>query len=243
MIQNLIIVESPNDAAFIKLILDSLTITNTETVPINPTEIDHLHNFVGTDGEEKRGKDALPEKIEMLKRELLTRYAQLQHISVIVDIDTPKSPNGGKDKSLQLINNSFERAFSVSPNLMEVATHATISTSISGENVTIDVFCFLIQDETGSGNLDILLKKIAIKYCVECDCLEVMNRCVVEKTDKTMLDFTKQWVNYYLRSNASKKQLKNAEKRPHEVITEQGKDIFDLNHSLLGELKSYLQAI
>ncbi len=243
MIQNLIIVESPNDEAFIRLVLDFLAITNTEATLINSTEIDHLHNFVGTDGKEKRGKDALPEKMEMLKRELLTHYAQLQHISVIVDIDTPKSPNGGKDKSLQLINDSFEKAFSISPNLIEVATPSNISTSIAGENVTIDVSCFLIQDETGAGNLDILLKKIAINSCVECECLELMSKCIFDKTSKEMRDFTKQWVNYYLRSNASKNQLNNAEKRLHEVITEQGKDIFNLNHSLLNELKSYLQAL
>lgn len=98
MTQKLIIVESPNDEAFIRLLLTHLSITNTETATIHPTEIEHLHNFTGSDGKLKRGKDALPEKIEILKRELLIRYPQLRHIAIILDIDTPKSSNGGKEK-------------------------------------------------------------------------------------------------------------------------------------------------
>lgn len=243
MTQNLIIVESPNDEAFIRLLLNHLSIKNTETATIHPTEIEHLHNFIGSDGKEKRGKDALPEKIEILKRQLLTRYPQLIHIAIILDIDTPKSPNGGKEKSLQLINDSFLKAFSSPLHLTDVSTKTPIDVNISGEIVHLEISCFFVGDETGEGNLDIVLKKVAQHPCPECDCLEIMNQCVSHKTGNPMRDFTKQWVNYYLRSQASKNQLKDAEKRLHKVITEKGNILFNLDHPFLHGIKAYLQLL
>lgn len=241
MTQKLIIVESPNDEAFIRLLLSHLSIKNTATSTIRPTEIEHLHNFKGSDGKPKRGKDTLPEKIEILKRDLLIRYPQLRHIAIILDIDTPKSSNGGKEKSLQLINTSFLKAFNISLDLTDTSTKVSTNVTISSETIHLEVSCFFVGDETGEGNLDVVLKKIAKYPCPECECLEIMNECVGHKTGSPMGDFTKQWVNYYLRSQASKSQLKDAEKRLHEVIIDNGEILFDLHHPFLHEIKEYLQ--
>lgn len=239
MARTLLIVESPNDKAFMQLLMSSSQMT--EISPIYDTEIDHLHNFTGTDGKEKRGKDALPQKLQVVKAQLSKKSPDIQHIAVIVDADSP--PTGGKTQSLALINRAFEEAFGVNPGFTEPGQSVEHTVNLSGELAALKMSCYLTQDSTGEGNLDTVLKAIASQSCAESDCLELMNACVAEKTGAPMRDFTKQWVNYYVRSHASKKQLKNAENRLHEVITEQGKDIFNLNSPVIEGLKSYLQRI
>ncbi|MEZ4828310.1 MAG: DUF3226 domain-containing protein [Bacteroidia bacterium] len=239
MAHTLLIVESPNDEAFFRLLIQ--TGQQPEITPIQDTEIEHLHNFVGTDGKEKRGKDALPEKLAVIKTQLSKSRPDIQHIAVILDADSP--PSGGKQQSLALINQAFEKAFGVNTGFTELGQEVEKEVDLSGEMTLLKLSCYLTHDSSGEGNLDTVMKAIASKSCPESDCPEEMNKCVVGKTGKPMRDFTKQWVNYYVRSHASKKQLQNAEKRLHEVITDQGTNIFDLNSPLIAGIKSYLNQI
>ena len=239
MASTLLIVESPNDKAFMELLLAQPQAAEIST--IQPTEIEHLHNFLGTDGKEKRGKTALSQKLQVTRSELSKTKAHIQHVAVIVDADSP--PHGGQAQSLALINRAFEEAFGVDPRFSAPGEVITPTVDLLGEKISLSLSCFLMQDATGEGNLDTVLKAIASRSCVESDCLEEMNRCVEAQTGQPMRDFTKQWVNYYLRSFAHKKQLNNAEARLHEVISAHGRDMFDLDAPLVAGLKAYLRRI
>lgn len=239
MARTLLIVESPNDKAFFHLLMQSGR--QTEITSIQETEIEHLHDFEGTDGKVKRGKNALSQKLEVIKAQLSKIYPDIQHLAVILDADSP--PEGGKQQSLALINQAFKKAFRVDTGFTELGQEVEKEVDLSGEVTLLKMSCYLTHDSSGEGNLDTVMKAIASQSCPESDCLEEMNTCVVAKTGKPMRDFTKQWVNYYVRSYASKKQLQNAEKRLQEVIAEQGTNMFDLNSPVIAGIKSYLDQI
>jgi hypothetical protein len=241
MTRKLYIVESPNDAAFVRLLLKHLSIADADTQTIDATEVEHLHNFIGSDGEEKRGKNALPAKLEMIKRDLGKKYAQVEQIGVILDLDTPKpDTDGGKEGGLALINKAVESAFGHHPDFTEVGQSHDATVTVDGQNVPLRFSCYLMLEGTGLAHLDEVLKAAARQFCPTADCLTDMNACVEAKTGEPMKDFDKQWVNHYIRCFANKKQINNAERRLHEVIFEQGAELFNLDAPLLDGLKSYL---
>jgi len=241
MTRKLFIVESPNDAGFVRLLLKYLSVKDSDTQTIDATEVEHLHNFTGSDGKEKRGKPALPEKLEMIKRDLGKKYPHIEHIGIILDVDAPNPTTySGKERSLELINGAVKSAFGYDPAFTEIGQNRDATVVVENQNVALRFSCYLILEGTGLFNLDEVLKAIAKKACPTAECLTDMNICVEVKTGQPMGEFDKQWVNYYIRCFASKKQLKNAEKRLHEIIFEQGAEIFDLESPLLGDLKNYL---
>lgn len=239
MTRKLYIVESPNDAAFVRLLLKHLSVADADAQTIDATEVEHLHNFIGLDGGEKRGKNALPEKLGMI--ELGKKYPQIEHIGVILDLDTPKpGTDGGKEGGLALINRAVKLAFGHDPAFIDVGQNCDATVVVDGQKVPLRFSCYLMLEGTGLVHLDEVLKAIAKQPCPTADCLTEMNTCVKAKTGESMKDFDKQWVNQYVRCFANKKQITNAERRLHEVIFEQGAELFDLDSSLLGGLKNYL---
>ena len=241
MIKKLFIVESPNDAAFIRLLIEYLKIQDADTQTIDATEVEHLHSFTGPDGKEKRGKTALPEKLEMLERDLGKKYPRIEYIGIILDVDAPSPATyGGKERSLELINGAIKSAFGYDPSFSEIGQNRDAIVVVENENVSLRFSCYLMLEGTRHLNLDEVLKSIAKKACTMAECLTDMSNCVEAKTGYPMADFDKQWVNYYIRCFASNRQLKDAEKRLSDAIFEQGAEIFDLDASVLSGLKNYL---
>lgn len=239
-VKTLIIVESPNDEAFIRLLLKHLGLTSVEVDSIETIGIENLHKIEGTD---IRGKSALDEKIDRLRGDLLLNYAQVEHISVILDSDSP--PTGGVQKSIELVNSAFGSRLGAYPGLTKEAEPKKITVNVGGELIPLTVSCFFIKMENGEGHLDLVLKAISTKgaevsYCV---CLEEQLVPCMKEKGEPIKDFEKQWNNAYLRHFATKKQRNEAEERLKDVIVEKGREIFNLEHKLLTELKAYLKAI
>lgn len=240
-IKTLIIVESPNDEAFIRLLLNNLSLSSVEVEPIETIGIENLHKIEGTD---IRGKSALDEKIDKLKGQLrIEKYSKVEHISVILDSDSP--PTGGVQKSIELVNNAFGSRLRVYPNFTHEAEQKKITANIGGELISISVSCYFVKMENGEGHLDMVLKAIATKVneVLYCQCMEdVLLPCVQQKGG-TIGDFEKQWINFYIRSFATPKQLKSADGLLPKLIVDKGKDIFDLDHKLLKGLNNYLKSL
>ncbi len=244
----LFIVEADIDKAFVELLLQSLG-----TVPtvVESIELDHLHNFAGTDGKEKRGKDALPEKISILLGRLPKDFPALEHLSIILDLDTPKSPNGGMDKSLSLVNRAFNKIIGSQTKLelTQEAQHTNIEFISAGETINLGVSCFFIKDQAEATNLDELLRLLASQPAVLADCFEQMTTCVqASNTNNPALkrflkEGTKQWIGYYLRSFATTDQLSDAQAKLPEVLKVRGQSIFDLEHEAIRPLKIYLATV
>jgi hypothetical protein len=240
-IKTLIIVEGPNDEAFLRLLLKHNGLSAIQVNAIETIGIESLHHV---DGTALRGKSALDEKIERLKGELrFSRYSEVSHVSIILDADFP--PDGGVQKSMEWVNEAIGSKLGMYPNFSKEGEHKSITANCSGEQIPITFSCFFIQHEKGVGHLDLLLKEIATKgqevpYCL---CLEEqLLPCLADKGAEVK-DFEKQWINHYLRHFATKQQLKQAEQRLSEVIVNKGEDIFDLNHPFLEKLNHYLSGI
>jgi hypothetical protein len=201
-IKTLIIVESPNDEAFIRLLLNNLSLSTVEVEPIETIGIENLHKIEGTD---IRGKSALDEKIDRLRGQLrIEKYSKVEHISIILDSDS--APSGGVQKSIELVNNAFGFRLGEFPNFTNEAEQKNITANISGELIPLTVSCFFIKMENGEGHLDMVLKAIAkkggeVEYCV---CMEEQLQPCMTAKGKPIKDFEKQWVNYYLRHFATK---------------------------------------
>ena len=149
MLKTILIVESPNDAAFYKK-LYALTISDKEE-RIKVIAFEDLHNF-DFDGKNQRGYSlkTLEAKLEIIKRQLeKTGYEAVNHIAIIVDVDFPndKNPNkkqdGGKENRLFQVSEAINSKFNIKLDFVQLGegniAHAPISLD---ENTLNDNFFF-----------------------------------------------------------------------------------------------------
>lgn len=231
---SLIIVESHNDEAFIKLLLSTLGVDNS-------VELVQFLDLGRTD-ERPWGKNekAITDRLSLIKGYLFQpEYGQVQRIGIIIDADTDSFAD-----NLAIVNNSFANGLGASANLtQEGDTKVLTIVSSTGESADIEVSFFLMKGSSGTGYLETVLREIAKGSCHESDCLLEMNNCVKRKknTAEDMRDMDKQWINYYLRSNLSNKERKKADQLVSTLIEKRGAELFNLDHALLAGLKAYLQ--
>ncbi len=258
-IKNVLIVESQNDAAFIRLLLDELGIgSETETV-----EIEHLHKFLEEEdnalrGEfeknkkQKRGKEAIGAKLKNIKRDLERNYSELEKLGIILDFDA--SPNWNQDKNLHLVNTAMANAFGPQNAISKESEFVTVNIPSSGSDYQIQfqTACFFNKDSSGEGNLDTLLFEIRM-YPLEkvpyADCLELWRDCVNDSTSTlkvTENTYAKIWLGNFLRAKAAalgkagKSILSDFEAKQSDVIAKVGNSVFDLEHIALKPLRDYL---
>jgi len=249
-IKNIIVVESPNDAAFLKVLLAENGIDDTSI------EIIDLHKFPSpTDpSKELRGKEAVGAKLQVIKRDLELKYPFVEKIGVVLDMDY-----WSLGKNLDLVNKAAQFAFSENPALTAENEWKEI---LLNQVDKIQLACHFVKgytDEEGGigmdkGNLDTLLYTIRanpetkVPYA---DCLDEWRRCVNASPDSLIQvsdgTFCKIWLDYYLRVKAKEiggkvgKRISNDyEAKKHEVITETGAAAFDLRHSALHGLLGFV---
>ena len=119
IIKTILIVESPNDAAFYKKLCFLATKGTKEGVNhVDIIEFEDLHNF-DYDGTNQRGYSlsSLTAKLDTIKRQLSkSKYKDVNHIAVIVDTDFPSNgkqkPNqkqdGGKENRLYQVSEAIK---------------------------------------------------------------------------------------------------------------------------------------
>ena len=260
MLKTILIVESPNDAAFYKK-LYALTISDKEE-RIKVIAFEDLHNF-DFDGKNQRGYSlkTLEAKLEIIKRQLeKTGYEAVNHIAIIVDVDFPndKNPNkkqdGGKENRLFQVSEAINSKFNIKLDFVQLGEGNIAHTPISlDEDTHIDNFffsCFLTKNADSEGNLDYLLKDLASKkeeaHHANClfawqDCLKYHNKAIKEGY------LVKLWVDYYIRfDTATKDEKSDAEiklKFDYVMSTNKGEKIFNFEHPVLDAYKTYLSKI
>jgi len=246
-VKSILIVESHNDAAFIHLLLNKLGVDAELSIVV-----EHLHKFLDESGEERRGKEAIGEKLKTVRRELEKKFSNVEKLGVILDFDFPH--NWNKAKNLQLINTSIASAFGAQPTISEEGQFVTIDTLglEAGYEGEIQVACFFTKDSSGEGNLDTLLLEIRANQAVEvpyADCLVLWRDCVNQSDSKLKVSpgtFRKIWLGNFLRSKAKElgkegeKILKDFDDKQSEVISKLGPSVFDLEHDALNPLRDFL---
>lgn len=246
--QNLLIVESPNDAAFIRLLLTDLGIgTETDTVVI-----EDLHKITDAKkGKEVRGKTAISAKLRDINANL-ENYPNLKNLGIILDFDT--LPNWDQAKNLQLVNTAIASAFGPQPSMLSENQFVAINTTPPGTDYDrqLQAACFFTKDSSGTGNLDTLLLEIRASPTAEvpyADCLALWRDCVNQSGSQLKVSsgtYGKIWLGNFLRAQAAalgaagKSILSDFEDKQNEVMEQVGAAIFDLNHPSLAAMRAFL---
>ena len=246
-LKNILIVESFNDSAFIRLLLKDL-----ELFPETDTEVIDLHKFPDPDNSDKilRGKTAIGGKLKSFKGDWLTRekYREVQRLGIILDFDKESL-----EQNLERVNQAIRGAFGEQPKLATENEFVKIVVAEGGVNIELRAACFFTNDSAGNGNLDTLLYEIRqhpeslVPYA---DCLKNWQTCVNESDSKLKVSqdlFSKMWVSNFLRAK-DRDQPKNQrvsgdfEAKQHELIENFGSEMFDLKHAFLTSLRTFLSS-
>ena len=263
MIKTILVVESPNDAAFYKKIY-SMVVKNQEDKVnlIDIIKIEDLHNFL-YDDKNQRGYSlaCLVKKLKLIKRQIETSYKDVNHISVIIDIDFPpkegqipnKKQDGGRENRLYQISEAINQVFKTQLNFEELGEGNIIKVRINlDEDTELKDFyfsCFLTKNANNEGELEFLLMDLASKKeeAHHANCLFTWRDCLKVKginiTDKELF---KLWIDYYIRYHpASKDEKSNAENKLKftSVMENKAEEIFNFDNEVLIPYKEYFSKI
>jgi hypothetical protein len=252
-IKQIFIVESPNDAAFVRLLMKKVAL------PDAAVEIIDLHKFPDPSNPDKllRGKNVLPQKLENIKNELEKRYPEVEQIGIILDMD-----DWSLEKNLQHVNDAIRSTFQL---VQSIESEAQFQPArVTQANFEISISCYFTKGyltpdgvlQTNAGNLDTLLyairanPEINVPYA---DCLKLWRNCVnASDSPITVSDtlFTKMWLDNYLRAKAKsdlgskqgKSILNDFEAKKTEIMDMLGASIFDLEHGALDGFYAFFEA-
>jgi hypothetical protein len=203
----------------------------------------------------------LERKLTNIKRQLdKEKYQKVNHIAVIVDVDFPsenkivnKEKDGGKVNRLYQISKAINKVFNTNLDFEQSGEGNIIKTEIVlDEDVTITDFhfsCFLTKNAEQEGNLDYLLKDLALKKeeAHHANCLTAWQNCLQIKGKNISPNYiTKLWLDYYIRFDTSTtKEKSNAEVKLKfsTVMKDKGEQIFSFEHPTLKPFKDYFSKI
>lgn len=218
---SLIIVESHNDKFFIENLRDKLELTNIEIdEPIcNITDYECLNGL---------SKKKLKLTLDNIK------FDKYQKIGIIIDADDKRI-----EDRIELINICIQ-------SLEEMPSDFKITKMnefIKVEKLDIEIGCY-ITNVYGSGELETILKAIALKDSTYADCLVSWRSCLALKNKKIKdKDFDKFWVSNYLRFDTCTSKEKGQADRKCKGEIAIKKDIWDFENPILNDLKIFLNLL
>jgi hypothetical protein len=116
----------------------------------------------------------------------------------------------------------------------------SINQIIKSEQHNIEFICF-IMNVKGNGELETLLRAIKSADSAYADCLDSWETCLKSKGKEiNQKEFDKFWVSIYHRYDQCTKREKAQANRKCDNQKSFEKSIYDLEHSLLSDLKNFL---
>ena len=104
-------------------------------------------------------------------------------------------------------------------------------------------FSIHIMNIEGQGELETVLKKIALSDTTIADCLHSWQDCLEEDKKLNQKEFDKVWIQMYQRYDCcTKKEAKQAGNNCNNEASF-SKSIYDLNNTILNELKTFLKEV
>jgi hypothetical protein len=232
-IKNIILVEGTNDKIFISGLLRFLKDDN--------TEVDQIVSFDYFEGSDVK---IITNKLKVIIPTLLN--SPIEKLGIVLDIDNfstvERLAHINEAMKIAFVNFDFEE-FSIDNNLANIQVNDFRIISIS---------YYLMQNQTGKGNTESLLKEIVIASPLSADCLALWNDCSNEHGRKiSESQFLKEWINFYIRYDyCSDKKLSkhakdncNLEKSIENIFIDEKPKAWDFSKNIdsLNNLKEYLK--
>jgi hypothetical protein len=102
-------------------------------------------------------------------------------------------------------------------------------------------FDIYIQNYDGEGELETILKAIKSEDSIVADCLEAWQNCLPNNKKLNQKELDKFWVQIYQRYDCcTKQEQKQAGKKCNNEISLKEKEIWNFNHKILDDLKTFL---
>ncbi|MCY7383675.1 MAG: hypothetical protein LH628_14045 [Microcoleus sp. CAN_BIN18] len=223
---NIVIVESKNDAIFMKAMVEFL---NCDIQIEQPIYIDEYKALSGLD------ETKLTNALKALKADL--QKTDIEKIGIIIDID-----NYSDRERLEFVYRCIKQVFEA-----ESLSSTKQFIDISGDNGTKAKLACDFTNFGGRGELETVLKAIKARDSPYADCLDSWKTCI-ESQGKTIdrKGFDKFWVSIYLRyDTCSKKEQKRAGEKcsmsRFDYVMEHKKDIWDWDNPALDDLKEFFK--
>ena len=223
---NIVIVESKNDAIFMKAMVEKLNCDIQVEPPINIEDYESLEGLSET---------KLITTLKALEADLQKR--DIEKIGIIIDIDNYSEP-----ERLEWVNKCIKEVFE-----SETLSSTKQFIDICGDNGTkAKLACYFTNFE-GKGELETLLKGIKARESPHADCLNSWKTCIESQGQQIkQKDFDKFWVNTYLRfDTCSKQDQKQAGRKcsmfEFDYVMEHKKDIWDWDNPALDDLKEFFK--
>ena len=176
------------------------------------------------------------ELIKALKAlEALIDKNNIEKIGIIIDID-----NYSEQERLKFVDRCIKPVFEA-----ESLSSTKQFIDICGDNGTKAQLACYFTNVGGKGELETLLKAIKARESPHADCLDSWKTCIEsQKQQIDRKDFDKFWVSIYLRydtcSNQEQTQAgSKCSMSGFEYVMEHKKDIWDLDHPALDDLKEF----
>jgi hypothetical protein len=223
-VSNLVIVESKNDAIFMKAMVEFL---NCDIQIEQPIYIDEYKALSGLD--EKKLTNAL----KALKADL--QKTDIEKIGIIIDID-----NYSAQERLEFVDRCIKQVFEA-----ESLSSTKQFIDICGDSGTSAKLACYFTNFEGIGELETVLKAIKAKKSPHADCLNSWKTCIEsQKQQIDRKDFDKFWVSIYLRydtcSNQEQTQAgSKCSMSGFEYVMKHKKDIWDWDNPALDDLKEF----
>lgn len=223
---NIVIVESKNDAIFMKVLVDFI---NCDIQIEEPIFIDDYESLEGLN------ETKLITTLKALDADLQKR--DIEKIGIIIDID-----NDSEQERLELVNKCIKQVFE-----SETLLSTKQFIDISGDNGTNAKLACYFTNVGGKGELETLLKAIKAKDSPYADCLDSWKTCLESLGKKiNQKDFDKFWISNYIRfDTCSKKEHKQAGGKcsmsKFDYVMEHKKDIWDWDNPTLDDLKEFFK--
>lgn len=212
---NLIVVESHNDQYFLEVLIKHLNLSVEVGSPI--CSVDDYECLGGLS----------EEKLTLRLNEV--KFDRYSKIGVLVDAD-----DVGVQSRLDLVKRALIAAgVTVSPESCNQLSYCPVSKVY----VAIGV-----NHVDGKGELETLLKLIKAQPSIYADCLSAWKKCLEDQgVELKQKDFDKFWLNNYFRfDTCSKHERRSASIKCTKQAAFIKENIWDLNHSALDDLKSFL---
>ena len=223
---NIVIVESKNDAIFMKAIVDFI---NCDIQIEEPIFIDDYESLEGLN------ETKLITTLKALDADLQKR--DIEKIGIIIDID-----NDSEQERLELVNKCIKKVFE-----SETLSSTKQFIDISGDNGTNTKLACYFTNVGGKGELETLLKAIKARDSPYADCLNSWKTCLESQGKKiNQKDFDKFWVSNYIRfDTCSKQEQKQAGRKcsmsEFDYVMEHKKNIWDWDNPTLDDLKEFFK--
>lgn len=240
---NVLIVESENDQYFIEVLIKNISDTNIYKID------DYKHSSLD--------EAKLTLKIKSVLEDV---YRGVSKIGIILDMD-----DSNKVRRIALVNKCLNKAFSdlgYAETIELMNVNEFVSYKID-DYISINIACFFTNID-GQGELETVLWKIKSKPSVFADCLRDNWLNCLKSKDKVFSDeknkpcdisekeLLKLQVDFYKRFDTLKRKDRDEKNtdwkgimtgitKRNDTVNARGKDIFDLEHDKLNEIKTFLR--